>query len=70
MRTERNSNRVFPTKVQPLVKTTNSREFSTGWHDNQPVNVLPASVYHHGERGLEPLLRIWQVVLELSAQLG
>ena len=46
---KRNSNQ----KVQTLVKPTNSREFSAGWHDNQPVNVLPASrpgVYHHGER--------------------
>jgi len=23
--------------------TTNSRGFPAGWHDNQPVNVLPAS---------------------------
>ena len=60
---------VFPSKVRTLVKTTNSSEFSAGWHDNHPFNVLPASrprVYHHRERGLEPLLRIGQVVLELS----
>ena len=40
---------MFPSKVRTLVKTTNSPEFPAGWHDNQPVNVLPPATHFHAE---------------------